>query len=56
MQKRKCSSCIAPVNRAMANIDHLQSHILSEIFKTHCCTYGSALQYFNPEGFLEKNA
>ena len=35
----------------MANFGHLQSHILSQIFKTHCCTfYGSVLWYFNSEG------
>ena len=40
------------VNRVMANFGHLQSHNLSQIFKTHGCTfYGSALWYFNSEGF-----
>ena len=52
--KMKCSSFIGSVNRVMANFDHLQSHILSQIFKTHCCTfYGSALWYFNSEGFAK---
>ena len=42
--KMKCSSFIGSVNRIMANFGHLQSHILSQIFKTHCCTfYGSTL-------------
>ena len=53
--KMKCFSCIGFVNRVMANFGHLQSHILSQIFKTHCCTfYGSALWYFNSDGF-DKN-
>ena len=48
--KMKCSSFIGSVNRVMANFGHLQSHILSRIFKTHCCTfYGSVLWYFNSE-------
>ena len=52
--KMKCSSFIGSVNRVMANFDHLQSHILSQIFKTHCCTfYGSVLWYFNSEGFAK---
>ena len=47
--KMKCSSFIGSVNKVMANFGHLQSHILSQIFKTHCCTfYGSVLWYFNP--------
>ena len=38
----------------MANFGDLQSHILSQIFKTHCCTfYGSAIRYFNSEGFTK---
>ena len=37
--KIKCSSFIRAVNRVMANFGHLQSHILSQIFKTHCCTF-----------------
>ena len=42
--KMKCSSFIGSVNRVMANFGHLQSHILSQIFKTHCCAfYGSVL-------------
>ena len=46
--KMRCSSCIGSVNRVMANFGHLQSHILSQIFKTHCCTfYRSVLWYFN---------
>ena len=50
--KMKCSSFIGSVNKVMANFGHLQSHILSQIFKTHCCTfYGSVLRYFNSEGF-----
>ena len=52
--KIKYSSFIGSVNRIMANSGHLQSHILSQIFKTHCCTfYGSALWYFNSEGFAK---
>ena len=52
--KMKCSRFIGSVNRVMANFGHLQSHILSQIFKTHCCTfYGSALWYFNSEGFAK---
>ena len=52
--KMKCSSFIGSVNRVMANFSHLQSHILRQIFKTHCCTfYGSALWYFNSEGFAK---
>ena len=52
--KIKCSRFIGSVNRVMANFGHLQSHILSQIFKTHCCTfYGSALWYFNSEGFAK---
>ena len=44
--KMKCSSFIGSVNRVMANFGHLQSHIFSQIFKTHCCTFcGSALWY-----------
>ena len=35
----KCSSSIGSVNRVMANFGHLQSHILSQIFKTHCRTF-----------------
>ena len=50
--KIKCSSFIVSVNGVMANFSHLQSHILSQIFKTDCCTfYGSALWYFNFGGF-----
>ena len=50
--KMKSSSFIGSVNRFMANFGHLQSHILSQIFKTHCCTfYGSVLWYFNSEDF-----
>ena len=50
--KMKCSSFIGSVNRVMANFGHLQFHILSQIFKTHCCTfYRSALWYFNSECF-----
>ena len=42
--KMKCSSFIGSVNKVMANFGHLQSHILSQIFKTHCCTfYGSVI-------------
>ena len=42
--KMQCSSFSGSVNRVMANFGHLQSHILSQIFKTHCCTfYASAL-------------
>ena len=42
--KMKCSSFIGSVNKAMAHFGHLQSHIFSQIVKTHCCTfYGSAL-------------
>ena len=34
--------------------DQVCAHILSQIFKTHCCTfYGSALWYFNSEGFAK---
>ena len=52
--KMKCSSFIGSVNRVMANFGHLQSHIFSQIFKTHCCTfYGSVLWYFNSEGFAK---
>ena len=52
--KMKCSSFIGSVNRVMVNFGHLQSHILSQIFKTHCCTfYGSVLWYFNSEGFAQ---
>ena len=52
--KMKCSSFIGSVNKVMANFGHLQSHILSQIFKTHCCTfYGSVLWYFNSEGFAK---
>ena len=52
--KMKCSSFIGSVNKVMANFRHLQSHILSQIFKTHCCTfYGSVLWYFNSEGFAK---
>ena len=52
--KMKYSSFIGSVNRVMANFGHLQSHILSQIFKTHCCTfYGSVLWYFNSEGFAK---
>ena len=52
--KMKCSRFIGSVNRVMANFGHLQSHILSQIFKTHCCTfYRSALWYFNSEGFAK---
>ena len=52
--KMKCSSFIESVNRVMANFGHLQSHILSQIFKTHCCTfYRSALWYLNSEGFAK---
>ena len=44
--KMKCSSFMGSVNRIRANFGHLQSHILSQIFMTHCCTfYGSALWY-----------
>ena len=50
--KMKCSSFTGSVNRVLANFGHLQSHILSQIFKTHCCTFhGSVLWYFNSEGF-----
>ena len=52
--KIKCSRFIGSVNRVMANFGHLQCHNLSQIFKTHCCTfYGSALWYFNSEGFAK---
>ena len=52
--KIKCSSFIVSVIGVMANFSHFQSHILSQIFKTHCCTfYGSALWYFNFEGFAK---
>ena len=33
--KMKCSSFIGSVNKVMANFGYLQSHILSQIFKTH---------------------
>ena len=47
-------SFIGSVNRVMANFGHLQSHILSQFFKRHCCNfYGSALWYFNSEGFAK---
>ena len=52
-----CSSFIRSVNRVMANFGHLQSYILSYIFKTHCCSfYESALRYFNSEGFAKIGA
>ena len=53
--KMKYSSFIGSVNKyVMANFGHLQSHILSQIFKTHCSTfYGSVLWYFNSEGFAK---
>ena len=52
--KMKCSSFSGSVNRVMANFGHYQSHILSQIFKTHYCTfYGSVLWYFNSEGFAK---
>ena len=42
--KMKCSSFIGSVNKAMAHFGQLQSHIFSQIVKTHCCIfYGSAL-------------
>ena len=38
-----CILRLSRVNRVIANFGHLQSHSLSQIFKTHCCTfYGSA--------------
>ena len=37
--KMKCSSFIRSVNRVMANFGHLQSHIVSQIIKTHWCTF-----------------
>ena len=52
--KIKCSGFIGSVNRVMSIFGHLQSHILSQIFKTHCCTfYGSVLWSFNSEGFAK---
>ena len=50
----KCSSFMGSVNRVMAYFGHLQSHILSQIFNRHCCTfYGSVLWYCNSEGFAK---
>ena len=52
--KMKCSSFIGSVNRVLANFGHLQSHILSHFFKTHCCIFhGSALWCFDSEGFAK---
>ena len=49
-----CSSFIGSVNRVMANFGYLQSHSLSQILKTHCCTFhGSALWHFNSQGFAK---
>ena len=44
--KMKCSSCSGSVKTVMANLGHLQSDILSQIFKTHCCTFYRSAESF----------
>ena len=52
--KMICSRFIGSVKRVMVNFGHLQSHIFSQFFKKHCCTfYGFALWYFNSEDFAK---
>ena len=49
MMKR--STFIGSVNKLMGNFGHLQVSVLSNIFKTFCCTfYGSPIWDFNSPG------
>ena len=52
----KCSNFIGYVNKLKANFGYLQPIVLSNLFKTFCCSfYGSPLWRFNSLSFFTWN-